>query len=323
MAEYYRQRAGAGLIISEGVAVSKKAIGYMNTPGLFTDDQVQGWKKVTSSVHQAGGWIFAQLWHVGSVSHPDFHGGDLPIAPSDVNPGLAIRTPGGRKMSVSPRPMTEEEITETVTDFRDAAVRAMESGFDGIEIHSSNGYLFHQFFSTSTNLRTDRYGGSRENRTRFFFEVLDAILTRIPPEKVAARLNPMYHGRVGIQMDKETLPTFESIVHRLNGYRLAYLHMSRPLWPIDSPFLIRNVPAHFRKLTKGHFMVNAGYDRDSAEDELVSGHADSVAFGIPYISNPDLPERFRHGHPLQEADKTKYYSSGPRGYTTYKAFGEE
>jgi N-ethylmaleimide reductase len=320
MAEYYRQRSGAGLIISEGVAVSRRGIGYMNTPGLFTDEQAEGWKKITSAVHAEGGRIFAQIWHVGSISHPDYHDGELPHAPSNVDPGLPIRTPEGRKMSVAPAPMTPDDISQTVQDFRDAAVRAISAGFDGVEIHSSNGYLFHQFFSTATNLRTDRYGGSIENRTRLLFEVLDAILADLPASKVAARLNPMYHGRAGILMNAETLPTFEYIVDRLNSYELAYLHLSRPFFPVESPFLIDDVPSHFRAVYTGHLMVNGGYDRDSGEEVITAGNADSVAFGIPYIANPDLPERFRYGWPLTESDKLTYYNSGPQGYTTYPSY---
>lgn len=317
MAEYYRQRAGAGLIISEGVVVSKKAIGYINTPGLYSDEQVPGWKKITSAVHDEGGRIFAQIWHVGSISHPDYHDGELPHSPSGVNPGLPVRTPQGRKLSVEPKAMTEEDIRTTVSDFKSAAMRAMDAGFDGIEIHSSNGYLFHQFFSTTTNLRRDEYGGGLENRCRFFFEVLDAILEVLPPEKVAARLNPMYHGRAGIMMDKDTLPTFEHIVSRLNDFNLAYLHVSRPFFPVESEFLIENVPAHFRGIYKGHLMVNGEYNRESGEEELASGNADSICYGVPYIANPDLPERFRQGHPLAVADKNTFYNSGAQGYTTY------
>ncbi len=321
MAEYYRQRAGAGLIISEGVVVSKKGIGYINTPGLYSDEQVPGWKKVTSAVHEAGGRIFAQIWHVGSISHPDYHGGELPHSASAVDPRLPVRTPDGRKMSVAPKAMTEEDIRQTVSDFASAAFRAIEAGFDGIEIHSSNGYLFHQFFSTTANLRNDQYGGGVENRTRFLFEVLDAIMEKLPPEKVAARLNPMYHGRAGIMMDEETLPTFDYIVERLNDYKLAYLHISRPFFPVESPYLIDNVPAHFRGIYRGHLMVNGGYDRDLGEVELLAGNADSICYGIPFISNPDLPVRFEKGYPLAEADKATFYNSGPEGYTTYPAYG--
>jgi len=319
-AEYYRQRAGAGLIISEGVVVSKSGIGYQNTPGLYTDEQVEGWKKVTASVHEAGGRMFAQIWHVGSISHPDFHEGKLPLAPSAVNPDLPIRTPEGRKQSVAPEAMTEHQIHQTVDDFKNAARRAMSAGFDGVEIHSSNGYLFHQFFSRTTNLRNDQYGGSVENRTRFYFEVLDAIISVMPENRVGSRLNPMYHGRAGIRLDEESLPTFEYIVNRVNDYNLAYLHISRPFFPVDSPFLIDDVPAHFRKIYKGHLMVNGGYNRESGEAAIVAGKADSVCFGQPFIANPDLPERIRHNYPWADADPRIFYTPGPQGYTTYPPY---
>jgi N-ethylmaleimide reductase len=218
------------LIISEGAAVSKKGIGYVNTPGLYSAEQAEGWKKITEAVHGAGGKIFAHLWHVGSISHPDYHDGDLPHAPSAVNPDLPVRTPDGRKPSVVPRAMTSDDIQQTITDFKLAASRAIEAGFDGIEIHSSNGYLFHQFFSNTTNRRTDEYGGSIENRTRFYCKALDQILSVVPADRVGTRLNPMYHGRAGILLNKESLPTFEYIVKRLNEYRLAYLHLSRPFF---------------------------------------------------------------------------------------------
>ena len=292
----------------------------MNTPGLYSEEQAEGWKNVTHAVHGEGGRIFAQIWHVGSISHPDYHKGELPHAPSDVDPGIPVRTPEGRKLSVQPKAMAEDDILQTVSDFRDAAVRAMAAGFDGIEIHSSNGYLFHQFFSTTTNLRSDRYGGSRENRCRFLFEVLDAILAELPSGKIACRLNPMYHGRAGIMMDEETLPTFEYICERLNDYKLAYLHVSRPFFPVDSPFLIEDVPGHFRKIYTGHLMVNGSYDRESGEAVIASGKADSVAYGIPFLANPDLPERFLHGYPLAEADKATIYNSGAAGYTTYPRY---
>jgi N-ethylmaleimide reductase len=313
MAEYYRQRAGAGLIISEGTAVSKKGIGYVNTPGLYSDEQKEGWKKVTRTVHEEGGRIFTQLWHVGSISHPDYHEGELPHAPSSVNPDIPVRTKEGRKPSVEPKSMTEEDIRQTITDFKLAAKRAMEAGFDGVEIHSSNGYLFHQFFSTTTNRRSDEYGGAIENRTRFYFEVLEEILSVVPSDQVGTRLNPMYHGRAAIMLNEESLPTFEYIVKRLNDYKLAYLHLSRPFFPVDSPWLIDDVPAYFRKLYQGHLMLNGEYDRESGEEALKAGYGDSICFGRPFIANPDLPERIRNDHPWAEGDFRTYYNTGAEG----------
>jgi N-ethylmaleimide reductase len=322
MAEYYKQRAGAGLIVSEGTAVSKKAIGYVDTPGLYSYEQTTGWKKVTRAVHDAGGRIFAQLWHVGSISHPDYHDGELPHAPSAVNPDLPVRTPDGRKPSVIPKAMTGTDIHQTIEDFKMAAIRAMESGFDGVEIHSSNGYLFHQFFSSTTNRRTDEYGGNIENRTRFYFKVLEAIVSVIPAGRVGTRLNPMYHGRAAILLNEESLPTFEYIVERLNDYGLAYLHLSRPFFPVESPWLIDNVPAHFRKIYQGHLMLNGEFDRKSGEAALQNGHGDSICFGRPFIANPDLPERIRNNHPWAVADSRIYYHGGAEGYTTFPSYKE-
>ncbi len=320
MAAYYRQRAGAGLIISEGTAVSEMGIGYVDTPGLFSDMQTEGWKKVTEAVHAEGGRIFAQLWHVGSISHPDYHDGELPHAPSAVNPDIRVRTPDGRKPSVAPKAMTVVDIRQTIADFKMAAVRAMEAGFDGVEIHSSNGYLFHQFFSNTTNRRSDEYGGSIENRTRFYFEVLEEILSVISPDRVGTRLNPMYHGRAGIMLNEQSLPTFEYIVKRLNEYRLAYLHLSRPFFPVESPWLIGHVPAHFRKIYKGHLMLNGEYNRESGEAALQNGYGDSISYGRPFIANPDLTERIRHNHPWAVAESRIYYSGGAEGYITFTPF---
>ncbi len=318
--EYYRQRAGAGLIISEGLPVSERAIGVPNIPGIYSREQAEAWKKVTLGVHEAGGRIFAQLWHVGSISHPDFHGGELPQAPSAIDPQIPLRTPQGRRHSVVPKAMTEKDIKKTVLDFRNAAIRALDAGFDGVEIHSSNGYLFHQFFSSTTNVRIDHYGGTIENRTRFYFETLEAILGAVPDDRVGTRLNPMYHGRAAIFLNEDTLPTFEYIVERLNEYSLAYLHLSRPFFPVYSPLLIDDVPSHFRKIYSGHLMVNGEYDLESGEAGLVAGKADSVSFGRPFISNPDLVERIRHGYPWAEPDKSTFYGTGPDGYTTYPEY---
>jgi N-ethylmaleimide reductase len=216
--------------------------------------------------------------------------------------------------------MTPEDIRQTVDDFKLAAVRAMDAGFDGVEIHSSNGYLFHQFFSNTTNLRTDNHGGSIQNRTRFYFDTLEAILTALPSNRVGTRLNPMYHGRAAIELNDQSLPTFEYIVERLNDYNLAYLHLSRPFFEVDSPWLIENVPAHFRKIYHGHLMLNGQYDRESGEEALQKGLGDSICYGRPFIANPDLPRRIRNNHPWAEAETSTYYLGGKEGYTSYTPY---
>ena len=212
---YYEQRASAGLIITEGAQVSKDAVGYIYTGGIYSDEQVEGWKKVTKRVHDKGGKIFIQLWHVGRMSHPDFHNGELPLSASAINPNAQSFTPEGFKDTVTPREMTVEDIKTTVNDFKNAAANAVKAGFDGVEIHSSNGYLFHQFFTNCSNTRTDNYGGNIENKTRFFFEVLDAMKEVIPQEKIGVRFNPSLNGMFGINLDEETIPTFEYIIKKL------------------------------------------------------------------------------------------------------------
>nr|WP_288935745.1 alkene reductase [uncultured Allomuricauda sp.] len=315
---YYEQRASAGLIITEGSQVSERAVGYVNTPGIHTKAQVEGWKKVTKRVHDKGGKIFIQLWHVGRMSHPDFHNGELPLAPSAINPNAQSYTPDGFKDTVTPKEMTKEDIKTTVEDFKNAAKNAVEAGFDGIEIHSSNGYLFHQFFNGTSNTRTDEYGGSHENKARFFFEVLDAVKEVIPEEKIGTRFNPSLNGVFGMTMDKDTIPTFEYIIKKLNDYNLAYIHLSEPFTDVsDIPYAVTEIAKHFRPLYNGTLMINGGFDQDSGNEVIASGNADLVAYGKPYISNPDLVERFEHGIELAEWDKDTFYTPGKEGYTDY------
>ena len=315
---YYEQRASAGLIITEGSQVSERAVGYVNTPGIHTKAQVEGWKKVTKRVHDKGGKIFIQLWHVGRMSHPDFHNGELPLAPSAINPNAQSYTPDGFKDTVTPKEMTKEDIKTTVEDFKNAAKNSVEAGFDGIEIHSSNGYLFHQFFNGTSNTRTDEYGGSHENKARFFFEVLDAVKEVIPEEKIGTRFNPSLNGVFGMTMDKDTIPTFEYIIKKLNDYNLAYIHLSEPFTDVsDIPYAVTEIAKHFRPLYNGTLMINGGFDQDSGNEVIASGNADLVAYGKPYISNPDLVERFEHGIELAEWDKDTFYTPGKEGYTDY------
>ena len=231
MAHYYAQRAGAGLIISEGTIVSPQGRGYPYTPGLWSEAQVAGWRLVTDAVHQAGGLIVCQLWHCGRLSLPDFHSGEAPVAPSAINPDWRMFSGEGLKPTVTPRALSREDIAGIVADFRRAARHAVAAGFDGIEIHSSNGYLFHQFFSRCSNTRTDEYGGSHENRGRFLFEVLDAVGRELPVDRVGIRLNPMMNNMHGIKVDEDTAPMFESLIRRANGYGLAYVHLTEPFLP--------------------------------------------------------------------------------------------
>ncbi|MBC6998307.1 alkene reductase [Cytophaga sp. FL35] len=320
-APYYTQRATAGLIITEGLQVSKRGIGYINTPGIHSREQVNGWKKVTKSVHRAGGRIFAQLWHVGRISHPDFHNGDLPLAPSAINPEAEVFTPEGNKQTVTPKEMSIEEIKETQNEFVQAAINAIEAGFDGVEIHSSNGYLFHQFFNKTCNIRTDEYGGSIENRARFFFEVLDAIINEIPQSKVGARFNPSLHNIFGMTMDEETIPTFDYIIQKLSSdYQLAYIHLSEPFNDVsDIEYAETEIAKRYRPMYNGTLMINAGFDQEKANRVVESGDADLVAFGKLYISNPDLVGRFRENVETSPWNEDTFYTPGKEGYLDYEA----
>ena len=317
--EYYRQRASAGLIISEGAQVSERAVGYINTPGIYSKEQVEGWKEVTKMVHQEKGRIFIQLWHVGRMSHPDFHNGELPLAPSELNPNAQSFTSEGLKDTVTPKAMTIEDIKTTVKDFANAAKNSMEAGFDGVEIHSSNGYLFHQFFNATSNHRTDEYGGNIENRTRILFEVIDAIKKVMPENRIGLRLNPSLHGLFGITLDKETIPTFDYIIEKLNEYDLAYLHLSEPFTDVSEvPFAETEIAKRYRPIYNGTIIINGGFDQEKGNAVLESGDADLVAYGKPFISNPDLAERFEQNLPLTEWDKDTFYTPGTKGYLDYQ-----
>lgn len=316
---YYAQRAGAGLIITEGSQISAQAVGYINTPGIYTQEQVQGWKEVTREVHKAGGRIFIQLWHVGRISHPDFHNGDLPLAPSAINPEAQSFTPQGLKDTVTPKEMSIEEIKQTIQDFKTAAKNSMDAGFDGVEIHSSNGYLFHQFFNATSNHRTDEYGGTKEKRAKILFEVIEAIREVMPENKIGLRLNPSVHGIFGMTMDEETIPTFDYIIEQLNNYDLAYLHLSEPFTDVsDIPFAETEIAKRYRPIYKGNIIINGGFDQEKGNKVIEEGHADMVAFGKPYVSNPDLAERFDQHVPLTAWDKDTFYTPGKEGFLDYE-----
>ena len=318
---YYTQRATAGLIITEGAQVSKRAVGYVYTAGIHNQAQIDGWKKVTQSVHKAGGKIFIQLWHVGRISHPVFHNVELPWAPSAINPEQKVYTPDGQKETVTPKAMTQEDITITKQEFVQAAQNAMEAGFDGVEIHSSNGYLFHQFFSAFSNKRKDQYGGSIENRARFFFEVLDEMKKVIPEHKIGARFNPSLHGIFGMEVDEETIPTFDYIIKKLSDeYTLAYIHLSEPFTDVSAvPHAVSEIAKRYRPMYKGNLMINSGFTQETGNKVIDDGDADMVAFGKPFISNPDLVGRFREHKEIADWDNDTFYTQGKEGYIDYEA----
>lgn len=321
---YYQQRASAGLIITEGTYVSRDAIGYLNVPGIYTTAQVEGWKLVTDAVHQQGGKIFAQLWHVGRLSHPDLLDGELPLAPSALNPLAQAFTTEGFKDTVDAREMTMGQIKKTINDFKQAAANAVEAGFDGVELHAANGYLLHQFFNLYSNKRQDQYGGSIKNRARILFDILDELYTVIDIRKVGVRLNPSLHGIQGMMLDEETVAVHDYIVAKLNEYDLAYLHLTEPFTDVSgNPWAIEEVAKRYRPLYDGTIIINRGFNKATAGQVLNDGDADLVSFGVPFIANPDLVERFKADAPLSQADPSTFYTPGEKGYTDYPVMTEQ
>lgn len=320
MARYYGQRAGAGLIVSEGTIVSPQGRGYPYTPGIWSDAQVDGWKRVTKAVHDKGGLIVCQLWHCGRLSLPDFHYGQPPVAPSAINPHWKMFSPAGLKETVTPRELTVEAIQAIVADFGRAAANAVAAGFDGVEIHSSNGYLFHQFFAACANTRTDEYGGSHENRARIFFEVLDAIGKALPFDRVGFRLNPMMNNFHGITVDADTVPMWEHIVRRANDYGLAFLHLTEPFQPgqLDGcAHGLADVAAHFRKIAAMPIVSNGGFTVDKGAAWVAENRCDAVAYGRNWIANPDFDVRVAQNAPLNPPDLDTFYQGGEKGYIDY------
>ncbi|MDF2931632.1 MAG: NADH:flavin oxidoreductase/NADH oxidase [Chryseobacterium sp.] len=322
-AEYYSQRASAGLIITEGTFISEDAVGVVNVPGIYNKTQVEGWKLTTSAVHEKGGKIFAQLWHTGAYSHPDLHNGNSPLAPSAYNPHLQVFTPTGFQESETSRAMSIEDIKQTVSDFKQAAVNAFEAGFDGVELHGANGYLLQQFFSKNSNLRQDEYGSSVKNRARILFEILDELKNTVNLSRVGIRLNPSLNGIMGISVDDETIELYDYIVDRLNSYDLAYIHLIEPFTDVtDNKDAIQQVAKHFRKIYNGIIIINRAFNKETAIKVLNEGDADLVSFGVPFIANPDLVERFKTDAPLNVPDQETFYTPGEKGYTDYPFLSE-
>lgn len=312
MVEYYAQRASAGLIVSEGTQVSPEGVGYISTPGIHSDEQIQGWRKVTDAVHLRGGLIFAQLWHVGRVSHPDFHGGKLPVAPSPLPFKGQAFTPQGMKDTVTPRELSLAEIRSTIEDFRKGALAAKSAGFDGVEIHGANGYLPAQFLEDGSNQRSDSYGGSVENRARFLLEITDTAVSVFGVDRVSVKLSPRnpFNG----MSDSNPEETYLYVIDELERRKIGMLHLMEPSQlPTEMPSLA----AEARKKFTGTLVLNLGYDKISAEAAVSQGKADAVSFGTLFISNPDLPERLAEGVPLAPADRDTFYGGGEMGYIDY------
>lgn len=317
MAQYYSQRASAGLIISEATSISPQGIGWRQSPGIYTDEMVEGWKQIVDSVHALGGRMFLQLWHTGRSSHSDFHNGELPVAPSAIAiAGDGIYTPAGKKPYEAPRSLETDEVPLIVEDYRRAAGRAKAAGFDGVEVHSANGYLLDQFLQSKTNHRTDVYGGSIENRYRLLGEVVDAVSEEFPPNRVAVRISP--NGSFNDMGSPDYREQFTHVARRLDEYGLAYLHVMDGtgfgFHELGDPMTLSD----FREIFRGPLMGNVGYTEETAEAAIASGDADLIAFGRPFISNPDLVERFTNGWPLAEsADMSTWYSFDEKGYVDY------
>ncbi|MGI4866373.1 MAG: alkene reductase [Janthinobacterium lividum] len=323
--KYYVQRASAGLIITEGSQISQQGVGYVSTPGIYSNEQVAGWKKVNDAVHAAGGRIFIQLWHVGAISHPFFHKGELPVAPSAVQPQhVKAFTDKGMEEIPTPRALTTAEVKAVVADFRKAAENAKAAGFDGVEIHGANGYLVDQFIQDGTNHRTDEYGGSVENRARFALEVVQAAVDVLGADRVGIRLAPT--GTSGGIHDSDRLGTFSYVTEQLNKFGLAYLHVieALPGHPMAAKPGQATIAPALRKIFTGPFILNGGYTQETAEAALANNEADLIAFGVPYIANPDLVERFEQGAALNQPDPATFYGdSGDKGYIDYPALKEE
>ena len=312
---YYAQRASAGLIITEATPISAMAHGYPLLPGIYTDAQVAGWKKDTQAVHAKGGKIVIQLWHVGRISHPSLLPNQaLPVAPSAIKPAGKAVTYEGLQDFVTPRALMREELPAIIQEYEHATRCALEAGFDGVEVHSANGYLLDQFLRDGTNHRDDEYGGSMENRARLLMQVVQAVVAIAGADKVGVRLSPV--NPFNDMQDSNPQAMFNYVTQQLNAYKLAYLHVVEggihsggETQPFDF--------AEMRRLCNSAYMANLAYDKARGNAAISSGHADAVAFGVPFIANPDLVERYQHDWPLNEADSNSFYGGTEKGYTDY------
>ena len=321
MAEYYAQRAGAGLIISEATGISREGLGWPFAPGLWNDEQFEGWKPVVARVHGAGGRIVAQLWHMGRLVHPDL-GGGVPVAPSAVTAPHRALTYEGRKAYVEPRAMTRDDIARVVGDYAAAARNAIAAGFDGVQIHGANGYLVDQFLRESANRRDDDYGGPVANRLRFLREVVEAVIAAVGADRTSIRLSPNLESQ-GAE-DRNPEPLFVAVAAELERLGVPWIELreSGPhstFQPTETP----PISPAMRRVYSGRIILNSDYDGPSAAARLAEGIADGISFGRPFIANPDLAERIRNGAPLAPADKDTFYTQGPKGYTDYPVMAEQ
>ena len=311
--EYYRQRASAGLIITEASQVSPEGVGYPGTPGIYSEEQVKGWQKVTDAVHDEGGFIYLQLWYCGRISHPDLlPDKQTPVAPSAIKPEGEAITFEGMKAFVEPHALEIDEIKSIVNQYKHAALMAKQAGFDGVEIHAANGYLLDQFLRDGTNQRSDEYGGNEENRMRFLNQVIDAVLETWDSNNVGIRLTP--ENSFNSMSDSNPQAHFNTFITQLNTRNLAYMHILEG----DMMSAARNVDYRaLRNVYKGIYMANNGYDKDRAQTAITNGDCDLVAFGVPFLANPDLVHRYKNSLQLNEADQNTFYGGDETGYTDY------
>ena len=311
--EYYEQRAEAGLIITEASQVSPEGVGYPATPGIHNEEQAAAWKRVTDAVHAQGGHIFIQLWYCGRISHPSMLPNNaLPVAPSAIRPEGDAITYQGPQPYVTPRALEAHDIKAIVAQYRHAAAMAKQAGFDGVEVHSANGYLLDQFLRDGSNQCTDQYGGNAQNRMRFLNQVLDAVCEVWPANRIGVRLTP--ENRFNSMSDSNPKEHFSYFISQLNPRKLAYLHM------LEGDMMTKERAVNYRALRdlfSGPYMANNAYDKARAQNAIRNGDADLVAFGIPYLANPDLVRRYRDDLPLNEADQSTFYGGDARGYTDY------
>ena len=310
MAEYYRQRAGAGLILTEATSVTPMGVGYANTPGVWSEEQVSGWKLITQAVHEAGGRIFLQLWHVGRISDPMFLDGVLPVAPSAIAAAGHVSLVRPEKPFVTPRALDLSEIPGVIEAYRKGAENAQLAGFDGVEIHGANGYLLDQFLQTKTNHRTDDYGGSLENRARLMLEVTDAVVSVWGADRVGMHLAP--RGDAHDMGDANPLETFSHVAHELGRRKIAFI-CARERQAPDS------IGPALKRAFGGVYVANEKFTLETGNAILAAGDADAVAFGVPFLANPDLPKRFSLNAPLNVPDSSTFYADGAKGYTDYPA----
>jgi N-ethylmaleimide reductase len=316
MAEHYAQRASAGLIIAEATNISEVAAGWNESPGIYNDAQVKGWQQVTAAVHNSGGRIYLQLWHTGRASHPDFQpNGGVPVSSSAIAAAGDAHTPHGKKPYPVPRALEISEIPGLVQDYVAATQRAQAAGFDGVEIHSANGYLLDQFLRDGVNQRTDAYGGSVVNRSRLLLEVTKAVVEAWSADRVGIRLSPT--SGFNDMRDSDPITTFTTVARSLNDFNLAYLHIleALPGHMLAGPG--ERVTPHIRQVYQGTLMINGGYDGVTGEAAIEGNEADLIAYGIPFLTNPDLPERIKNHASLNPPDFATFYTPGAKGYTDY------